>query len=100
MRGEGFGMTEVSYLIGGLALGGTFGLIGGWLLGRGRTAPADARLESELRQQLAVREGELASLRSQLAEVNQLRATAEADLRSAQQLLGEQRRVHESAMLE
>ena len=93
-------MTDVSYLLGGLALGGAFGLAGGWLLGRGRTAPADARLESELRQQLSVREGELAAVRSQLAETNQLRATAEANLRSAQQLLGEQRRVQESAMLE
>ena len=50
------------------ALGGVVGVLIGWLISRGRAAPADARLENELRQQLVQRE----------AELNQTRAEAKA----------------------
>ena len=61
-------------------LGGLLGLLIGWLYGRGRpAAPADSRLEYELRQQLAQRGTELNQLRSQLTETGNARAAA-ADL--------------------
>jgi DNA recombination protein RmuC len=49
------------------ALGGLLGLLIGWLLGRGRVAPADDRLADALRQQLTGRDNELSSARKELA---------------------------------
>lgn len=46
--------------------GGLLGLLLGWLLGRGRVAPADDRLANELRQQLGQRETEQRQLQEQL----------------------------------
>jgi DNA recombination protein RmuC len=93
-------MTELSYLIAGITLGGGAGLTIGWLIGRTRTTPADSRLEAELRQQVAQREVELGPLRAQLSEATQARATAEANCRTAQQSLTEQRATHEKSMFE
>jgi DNA recombination protein RmuC len=93
-------MTDISYLIAGVVLGGGFGVTLGWLLARARPTPSDSRLETELRQQLTQREGELGPLRAQLTEASQGRATAEANHRAVQQLLTEQRQSHEKAMLE
>ncbi|HLH52139.1 MAG TPA: DNA recombination protein RmuC [Verrucomicrobiae bacterium] len=93
-------MTDLGYLIGGLALGGTAGLAIGWVLGRAREVPTDDRLETELRQQLGVAQGEITALRSQLSEAKDGRASAEANLRTAQQLLTEQRQIHEKAILD
>ena len=60
-------MSPMLYVLLGLALG----LVIGWLLRALRQpAPADNRLETELRQQLAQRESELGQLRPQLTEVS------------------------------
>jgi DNA recombination protein RmuC len=93
-------MTDVSYLLIGLALGGGIGGVVGLLIGRSRGPAADSRLEAELRQQLAQREAELGPLRIQLTETSQARATGEANYKAAQQLLSEQARSHERAMSE
>jgi DNA recombination protein RmuC len=78
--------------------GGIFGLLIGWLFGRGRASaamPPDSRLEAELRQQVAQRETELARDREQLAQSVAARAAAEAQKASAEKLLAEQRQAHE-----
>jgi DNA recombination protein RmuC len=93
-------MTDLSYLVAGLALGGGAGLVVGWGLARRSAQPADTRLEAELRQQLAQKEAELVPLRSALSEANQARAVAEAGHDSAQRLLSDQRSLHERAMQE
>lgn len=93
-------MTEVTYLVAGMILGGGGGLAVGWFFGRSRMAPADNRLETELRKQLAQGQSELGPLRSQLAESNTARAVAEAQRAAAQQLLTEQRLAHEKVMHE
>ncbi len=87
-------------MVAGMILGGVGGLVVGWLIGRNRFVPSDDRLEAELRQQLAQRESELGPLRSQLAESNQARAVAEANQTAAQQVLAEQRQIHEKAIRE
>jgi DNA recombination protein RmuC len=93
-------MTEVSYLFAGLVAGGTAGLVLGWLIGKGRGASSDNRLEVELRQQVARREEELTTVRAQLGQASQARAAADASQVAAQQLLQEQRQLHEKALLE
>jgi DNA recombination protein RmuC len=92
-------MTEVAYLVAGLVTGAGAGLAIGWLLGRGRPN-SDIRLEAELRQQLAGKDSQLATLHSELSQVNQARAAAEAKDAAAQLLLKEQRQAHEQAMLD
>ena len=51
-------------------IGGGIGLLVGWLLGgrKQTVAPSDARLENELRQQLAQRESEITQTREQLSQ--------------------------------
>jgi DNA recombination protein RmuC len=77
------------------------GLISGRLLPR-RPPPAapDSRLEEELRRQLAEHDTRVAQLRSQLAESGLARATAEARQSSAEQLLAEQKQIHERNLAE
>ena len=67
-------------------LAGGLGLFMGWLLGARRQtgAPADARLENELRQQLAQRETELAQTREQLSQSRTSLATAQANQAAAE----------------
>lgn len=80
-------------------LGGLLGLLFGWLLGRGRAvAPADSRLEGELRQQIAQREVELSQLRGQLTDASNLRASAEASKAAAEKLVTEQRALQDKAL--
>ena len=93
-------MTDMAYLLVGLVLGAGLGVAAGWLLGRNQAGKGDSRLEAELRQQLAQKESELGPLRSQLTLATQARAGAEAGQAAAQQMLKEQRQVHEQAMLE
>ena len=82
-------------------LGGLLGLLIGWLYGRGRpAAPADSRLENELRQQLAQRETELNQLRSQLTETGNARAAAEASKAAAEKLVADQRALHDKALVD
>lgn len=83
------------------ALGGGVGLLIGWLLGRGRgAAPADSRLENELRQQLTQREAELNQSRAEAVSIKTSLATAQANQSSAEKLLAEQRTLHERATAE
>lgn len=82
------------------AIGGGLGLLMGWLLGRGRAAPADDRLANELRQQLAQREAELSQVRSEAGQAQAALATAQANQAGAEKLLAEQRTLHERALAE
>lgn len=81
-------------------VGGALGALIGWLLGRGRTAPADDRLANELREQLAKRETELNQVREEVGQAKTSLATAQANQASAEKLLAEQRALHERAMAE
>jgi DNA recombination protein RmuC len=80
--------------------GGLLGLLIGWLMARGRAAPADNRLEAELRQQLAQREAELSQARGESVQIKTSLATAQANQAGAEKLLAEQRALHERAMQE
>jgi DNA recombination protein RmuC len=94
-------MTSSStYLVFGLVLGATLGLVIGWLLARTRATPVDGRLENELRQNLAQRESELGQSRAQLTEISNARATAEASRSAAEKLLLSQRELHETSLRE
>jgi DNA recombination protein RmuC len=71
----------------------------GWLIGSRRSgAPADNRLENELRQQLAQRETELTQTREQITQTKTALATAQANQAGAEKLLAEQRALHERAV--
>lgn len=87
----------VQILIGALA-GGLLGLLVGWLLGSRRAAPADNRLEGELRQQLANRENELGQIRAQLSQATNSCAAAEAKCSASENLLKQQRELHEKSL--
>jgi DNA recombination protein RmuC len=78
-------------------IGGGIGLLIGWLLGsRNKTAaPADTRLEEELRQQLSQRQTELNQNRAQLSETKTSLATAQANQSAAEKILAEQKVLHE-----
>ncbi len=95
-------MSNGAYLFIGLALGGGLGLLIGWLLGRGQApaAPADARLENELRQQLTQREKEIAETREQLSQTKTAHATAQANQAAAEKILTEQKKLHEQTLRE
>jgi DNA recombination protein RmuC len=95
-------MSSTLWLLLGLALGGLLGGLVGWLWGSRRSpvAPADTRLENELRQQLGQREAETSGLRQQLAQSQTSLAAAEAQRDAAQKLLTEQRTLHEQALRE
>ena len=93
-------MTNLLYLAVGLILGVGFGWAVGWLLGKSRAPRNDERLETELRGQLAQRESELGTLRSQLAEATKARAVADANHAASQRLLVDQRATHEKSMQE
>lgn len=81
-------------------IAGALGLLIGWLLGRsGRAgAPADSRLEAELRQQIAQREAELTQTRAELAQASNARAAAAAGQAAAEKLLIEQRQLQAGAL--
>ena len=78
-------------------LGGGLGLLIGWLLGARKqtVAPTDARLENELRQQLAQRETEISQTREQLSQTKTSLATAQANQAAAEKILAEQKQLHE-----
>jgi DNA recombination protein RmuC len=79
-----------------LLAGGGAGFFCGWLKWSGKNS--DARLENELRQQLAQRESELAQSRTQMMEAGNARAAAEAKQSAAEKLLAEQKVLQEKAL--
>jgi len=95
-------MSNGAYLLIGLVVGGGLGLLVGWLLGsRKQTiAPTDARLENELRQQLAQRESEITQTREQLSQSKTSLATAQANQAAAERILAEQKSLHEQTLRE
>ena len=95
-------MSATTSLIAGFAVGGLLCFVIGWMLGSRRrmAVTADNRLEEELRQQVAQKEGELSKLRAQLAEATNARAAAEAKPAAAEKLLGEQREMHQRTLQE
>src|SRR5215472_14493828 len=76
--------------------GGAAGFFCGWLKWAGKSS--DARLENELRQQLAQRESELTQSRAQMMEAGNARAAAEAKQSAAEKLLAEQKILQEKAL--
>lgn len=78
--------------------GGLLGLLIGWLWQRGRAGAPDARLESELRQQLGQRDTDLNQTRTEAVELKTALATAQANQAAAERLLAEQRTLHERAL--
>ncbi|MBI5385115.1 MAG: DNA recombination protein RmuC [Verrucomicrobia bacterium] len=81
-------MNDVLFLLVGLVLGGAVG----WLLGSRRpvSAPADQRVENELRQQLIQRDNELSQARGQITQLTQGRTAAETNQSAAEERLAEQ----------
>ena len=81
-------------------IAGGLGLFIGWMLGSRKqtTAPADTRLENELRQQLTQREAELAQTREQLSQTKTSLATAQANQSAAEKILAEQKQLHEQTL--
>jgi len=81
----------------GVVIGGGLGLLIGWLLGSRKQVPAapDARLELELRQQLAQRETELKQTGDQLVQAKTSLATAQANQNAAEKILADQKLLHE-----
>lgn len=75
-------------------VGGAVGFFIGRLKGRGQP-PADARLENELRQQLAQREKELSQTRDSLTQTQTSLAAAQANQAAAEKILAEQKALHE-----
>lgn len=71
--------------VAGLLLGGALG----WLLRSLRPAPADTRLEEELRQNLGRRDAELASARADAAQAAAAKSAAEASLAAGARTLTE-----------
>jgi DNA recombination protein RmuC len=90
-------MTSL-YVVIGLLAGVVLGLLAGWWLGRRSTG--DKRLESELRQQMAQRETELGTCRSELVRSQTACAAAEAGRAAAQTMLEQQRQAHDRAFQE
>lgn len=83
-----------------LLLGGSVGLLLGWLLGSRRAAPSDTPLLQELRQQLTQRDAELNQLRGQLQEAKQTQAAAEARAQAFERNTLEEKQQREAARAE
>jgi DNA recombination protein RmuC len=83
-------------------IAGGLGLLIGWLLGgrRPTAAPADNRLENELRQQLTQRGDDLKLAGEQLTQARTALATAQANQAAAENVLAEQKRLHEQNLRE
>ena len=85
-------MPDIVYLLIGVVIGAVLGGLAGYLLAlrKGGAAP-DARIENELRQQLAQRETELAEQRRLTSDSANARAGAEASQRAAEAATAEAR---------
>lgn len=78
-------MTELLHYLVVAAAALAIGTVIGWLWRGTQSAPADARLESELRQQIAQREAELVAAREATATAQAARAAAESSQASSQE---------------
>ncbi len=87
-------MNATAYFWIGLAAGGLLFGLAGFLFGRRSAAPADNRLEDELRQQTQQKERELAEARQQLNTATNAVAATEAKREAAERLLTETRQTH------
>ncbi|HEX4348885.1 MAG TPA: DNA recombination protein RmuC, partial [Verrucomicrobiae bacterium] len=78
-------------------IGGALGLLIGWLMGSRKqtAAPADSRLENELRQQLSQRDSDLKDSSGQLLQAKTSLATAQANQAAAEKILADQKQLHE-----
>ena len=87
-------MTSGTYLLIGFLVGGVLCFIIGWLLGSRRRpiAPADNRLEQELRAQVSQRDSDLSQLRSQLTRSTEQRVELDTQLKNATERLAAERR--------
>ena len=90
------------YLLIGIVIGVGLGMLIGWLLGSRRStgAPADARLENELRLQKGQCETELGQTRGQLSQAKADLATAQANQAAAEKILAGQKELHEQNLRE
>jgi len=81
---------------------GALGLLIGWLIGsrQATAAPADGRLETELRQQLVQREAEWRQTAEGLTQCKTTLATAQANQAAAERNLAEQKQLHEQNLRE
>ena len=95
-------MSNGAYLLIGLLVGGGLGLLIGWLLGgrKQTSAPSDARLENELREQITQREAALRSEREQAnsnaARLEKRNGELDAELKLLNERLTTERRQLES----
>jgi len=92
---------DITILITAL-VAGVLGLLIGWLIGsrNATAAPADGRLETELRQQLAQRESEGRQTAEGLTQSKTALATALANQAAAERVLAEQKQLHEQNLRE
>jgi DNA recombination protein RmuC len=90
-------MDPLSSALISLIVGILLGTLLGWLLGQRRSMSSSNTepLLAELRHQLSQRDLALAQLREESAQIRSSIATAQAGQDSAQQLLAEERRLHE-----
>ena len=87
-------MNATAYFWFGLAAGALLFGFAGFLFGRRSVAPADNRLEEELRQQVQQKVRELAEARQQLNTATNAVASTEAKREAAERLLTETRETH------
>jgi DNA recombination protein RmuC len=90
-------MPSMSTILITAAIAGALGLLIGWLFGTRQRAPApaDDRLETELRQQLAQRETELKQTGEWLTQSKTALATALANQAAAERILADQKQLQE-----
>ncbi|MEY4918185.1 MAG: hypothetical protein RL616_2098, partial [Verrucomicrobiota bacterium] len=93
-------MSIGAYIFITAIIAGGLGFFIGWLLGTRKqtVAPADARLENELRQQLSQREAELNQSRDLISQSQVSLATAQANQAAAEKILADQKSLHEQTL--
>lgn len=93
-------MANIVYVLVGLVVGAVLGWAIGFVKGR-KSAPtvsADNRLEEDLKQRLAQREGELAQARQQVNQICVGLAKAESERDASQLLLEKAQQLHERTL--
>lgn len=93
-------MPQAVFLLIGLVVGAFLGWLISLAFFKRGSAPADNRLENELRSQLQQRERELAEARERLSGTSNELATAHANYCATEKLLGEQKQIHDRALSE